>query len=162
MDYGPFQQDGSLLGQPELGITDPQLLHFDVISTSLRPVIRLYQGNYISSIDSSLYFDTIYGPSLSIVKTQPYVDMNVAGISKTLLDTIYGFESGWGYVYNSEGMIIDSNDFGSDIVLTNNYKEEIHQLQNYVTPYGIGLDLGPQGFVGYMMLPIILPFLWTP
>ena len=72
--------------------------------------------------------------------------MNVAGISKTLLDTIYGYESGWGYEYNSLGMVVDSTDFGSNVELTNQYKEEIHQLQNYVTPYGIGLDLGPQGF----------------
>ena len=91
LDYGPHQYHGSLLGQPELETTDPQLLPFNVISTSVRPVTRLYQGNYISSLDSSLYFDTVYGPSLSIVKTQPYVDMNVAGISKTLLDTIYGY-----------------------------------------------------------------------
>ena len=146
LDYGPHQYHGSLLGQPELGITDPQLLHFNVISTSIRPVTRLYQGNYISTLDSSLYYDTVYGPSLSIVETQPYVDMNIAGISETLSDTIYGFESGWGYEYNSQGMLIDSTDFGSNFELTNHYKEEIHQLQNYVTPYGIGLDLGPHGF----------------
>ena len=47
LDYGPFNKMEAT-SQPELGITDPQLLHFDVISTSLRPVIRLYQGNYIS------------------------------------------------------------------------------------------------------------------
>ena len=30
------------------------------------------------------------------------------------MDTIYGYESGWGYTYNSSGNIIDSLDFGID------------------------------------------------
>ncbi|MDA8556685.1 hypothetical protein N9K77_00440 [bacterium] len=62
------------------------------------------------------------------------------------MDTIYGYESGWGYTYNSSGNKIDSLDFGIDHQLTNQYKQDVHQIQNYVTPYGIGLSLGQFGF----------------
>ena len=72
--------------------------------------------------------------------------MNIAGISKNLIDTLYGYESGWGFTFNENGIKIDSVNFGIDNLLTNQYQQDIHQIQNYVTPYGIGLDLGPNGF----------------
>ena len=67
-------------------------------------------------------------------------------VFQTTIDTTYAYESGWGFIYDPNGIKLDSIDFGEDVILNNNYKQHIHQLQNYVTPYGIGLDLGPQGF----------------
>ena len=145
-DYSQNQHHGTLLGLPELHTTNPNELNFNTTSTSVRPQMGFFQGSYTYFIDSTLYNDTIIGPSLSVIKTQPYVDMAVSGISKTIIDTTYAYESGWGFVYDPNGIKLDSVDFGEDVILNNNYRQHIHQLQNYVTPYGIGLDLGPQGF----------------
>ena len=68
------------------------------------------------------------------------------GFPKNLVDTIYGYESGWGYTFGFSGAKLDSIDFGIDNQINNHYKQDIHQIQNYVTSYGIGLDLGPFGF----------------
>jgi hypothetical protein len=119
---------------------------FDLNTTANRPKFTFYKGTYNSHLDSVLFLDTNYYSPVSIVEALPYVDMNVSGISKTLVDTIFGYESGWGYTYNSSGNKTDSLDFGIDHQLNNQYKQDIHQIQNYVTPYGIGLSLGQFGF----------------
>ena len=145
-DYSGNARNGTLLGLPKWEHADLSLRGFNLYTTSNRPKFTFYKGTYNSHLDSVLFLDTNYYSPVSIIETLPYVDMNVTGISKTLVDTIYGYESGWGYTYNSSGNKIDSLDFGIDHQLTNQYKQDIHQIQNYVTPYGIGLSLGQFGF----------------
>jgi len=145
-DYSGNARNGTLLGLPKWEHADLSLRGFNLSTTSNRPKFTFYKGTYNSHLDSVLFLDTNYYSPVSIIETLPYVDMNVTGISKTLVDTIYGYESGWGYTYNSSGNKIDSLDFGIDHQLTNQYKQDIHQIQNYVTPYGIGLSLGQFGF----------------
>jgi hypothetical protein len=145
-DYSGNYRNGTLLGLPKWENADLSLRAFGLATTSNRPKITLYKGIYNSHLDSVLFSDTNYYPPVSIIETLPYIDMNVTGISKTLVDTIYGHESGWGYTFSPGGNKIDSLDFGIDHQLNNQYKEDIHQIQNYVTPYGIGLSLGQFGF----------------
>ena len=145
-DYSGNSRNGTLLGVPQWENADLSLRTFNLANTSNRPKFTFYKGTYNSHLDSVLFLDTNYYSPVSIIETLPYVDMNISGISKTLVDTIYGYESGWGYTYNSSGNKIDSLDFGIDHQLTNQYKQDIHQIQNYVTPYGIGLSLGQFGF----------------
>ena len=78
--------------------------------------------------------------------------MNLSGISTTILDTIFGYEHGWGYTFDPLGVVVDSMNFSFDNLLVNNYKQTTHQLQNYVTPYGIGLDLGSRKVLGGCMM----------
>jgi hypothetical protein len=145
-DYSPYAMNGYLLGAPDWENIDHTNRQFNVSTTTQRPQFKLYSGSYISHLDSSLILDTSYYGPISIIKTLPYIDMNVAGISKNTVDTIIGYESGWGFTFNHIGTAIDSIDFGIDNQLNNYYQQNIHQLQNYVTPYGIGLSLGVNGF----------------
>jgi len=145
-DYSVNARHAHLLGLPKWETADLSVRQFNLIETTIRPKFSFYQGNYNTTIDSNLVHDTVYNAPVSIVETLPYVDMNVSGISKNLVDTIYAYESGWGFTYDLAGEKVDSLNFGIDNQLTNTYKQDIHQIQNYVTPYGIGLDLGPFGF----------------
>ena len=145
-DYSGNARNGTLLGLPKWKHADLSFRGFDLTTTSNRPKFTFYKGTYNSHLDSVLFLDTNYYSPVSIIETLPYVDMNVTGISKTMVDTIYGYESGWGYTFDPSGNKIDSLDFGTDHQLNNQYKQDIHQIQNYVTPYGIGLSLGPFGF----------------
>ena len=145
-DYSNNLRHGTLLGLPKWENSDLSLRDFNLITTTNRPKFTFYKGTYISSLDSAIVLDTSYYPPISIIKTIPYINLNVSGISKNIIDTIYGFESGWGYTYNHLGLKIDSLDFGVNQQINNPYKQDIHQIQNYVTPYGIGLSLGQSGF----------------
>ena len=145
-DYSTNNRNGILLGLPKWEQGDLSLRPFNILETSVRPQLTFYTGNYQTHLDSVLVNDTSFYAPVSIIESQPYVDMNETGISKNFVDTLYGYESGWGFTYNSVGTKIDSIDFGIDHQLTNHYKQDIHQIQNYVTPYGIGLSLGSSGF----------------
>ena len=135
-----------LMGLPSWEVSQGKDLFLNPTPTNIRPKFIFTQGVYSSHLDSNLVSDTIYYDPISIVETQPYIDMNSSGISSTMVDTIFGYESGWGFTYNHLGIAIDSTNFSIDNTLINSYKQVTHQLQNYVTPYGIGLDLGPNGF----------------
>ena len=135
-----------MLGLPNWEQGDLSIRPFNIMETSVRPQLTFYTGNYQTHLDSVLVNDTSFHAPVSIIESQPYVDMNETGISKNFVDTLYGYESGWGFTYNSVRTKIDSIDFGIDHQLTNHYKQDIHQIQNYVTPYGIGLSLGSSGF----------------
>ncbi len=69
-------------------------------------------------------------------------------------DTILTFQGGYHYVYDGSE-IVDSVYFGYDSIMHKElipyYGEPFEILERYeigrfITPYGIGLDLGPQGF----------------
>jgi len=145
-DYSVSGSTSQLLGLPEWQQINGEDLYMNVQQSTFRPQFIFTQGNYVSHLDSVIYADTIFDNPISIVETQPYIDMNLSGISTTILDTIFGYEHGWGYTFDPLGVVVDSMNFSYDNLLVNNYKQTTHQLQNYVTPYGIGLDLGPEGF----------------
>jgi len=145
-DYSINNRHGVLLGLPDWEQGDLSLRPFNIVETSVRPQLTFYTGNYQTHLDSVLVDDTSFYAPVSIIESLPYVDMNETGISKNFIDTLYAYESGWGFTYNSVGTKIDSIDFGIDHQLMNHYKQDIHQIQNYVTPYGIGLSLGSSGF----------------
>ncbi len=145
-DYSGNNLHGILLGVPNWVDVNPNKRSFNINTTSFKPQFNLLSGTYQSYLDSIAVQDTSYYSPVSIIETLPYIDMNVSGIAKNNIDTIFGFESGLGYTYNHLGNIIDSIDFGIDNQLINYYQQNIHQIQNYVTPYGIGLSLGANGF----------------
>lgn len=115
-------------------------------SSTERPNIILTQGTYTSHIDSTLSTDTIQNPQIAIVENTTSKDLNVSGVAVTPIDTTYAWASGWNYVYDENGNVTDSIFANYDATLVNNYEQNTYQLQNYVTPYGIGLSLGPNGF----------------
>ena len=145
-DYSGNGQTAQLMGLPEWVRQNGENVFMDINQTTNRPVIEFTQGSYQTHLDSTILTDTLYWNPISIVESAPYIDMNVSGISANYMDTIIGYQSGYGYTFNMNGQAVDSLDFSYDQMLVNYYDQTVHQIQNYVTPYGIGLDLGPNGF----------------
>jgi hypothetical protein len=121
--------------------------HFrNLEATNKRPDITFTQGTYNSEIDSVLVTDSTLRTQVSIVESTTSIDMNQAGINEDPTDTTYAWLEGWSFTYNDNGDKIDSSFNGFSTELINTYSQNVFEIQNYVTPYGIGLDLGPNGF----------------
>lgn len=116
----------------------------------LRPVLTFVQGDHVVAPDSSLvtFPDRYPRPLLS------REIFAVQGNTITPVDTIFGFSGGWTYTLDPQGIAIDSTELPNTVHVndTLNYFgvpfEVIndHEIGRYITPYGIGLDLGPEGF----------------
>jgi len=138
--------NGVLNGMPSWNYLKGGELHRNLTATNERPNIIFTQGVYTSHIDSTLVLDSVINPQISIIETTPTVDINVSGIDYVYVGTTYGWESGWVYTYNDNGVKVDSTFINHDNQFFNTYSTNTFQVQNYVTPYGIGLDLGANGF----------------
>lgn len=137
---------GSLLGMPQWKYIKGWDLSRNMTVSTERPNIIFTQGVYSSHLDSVLIIDSIMNSPVSIIQYLTSIDTSVTGITQTAIDTTYGWESGWIYTYNQYGSVIDSTFINYDNQFINTYQETTFQLQNYVTPYGIGLSLGANGF----------------
>ncbi len=145
-DYSGNGHDGTLMGVPTWNLHNGFDNFMDIAQVTDRPNFTFVQGTYTMHLDSNLVNDTVYNGASTIIETSTYVDMNETGISSNALDTSYVWQPGYNYVYGPNGNAIDSTYITEDGMIINAYQQTIHQIQNYVTPYGIGLDLGPNGF----------------
>ncbi|MDG1476947.1 MAG: peptide-N-glycosidase F-related protein [Vicingaceae bacterium] len=137
---------GNLIGLPSWKLLKGNELNRNLSATNERPNITFTQGVYTTHIDSSLTTDSIMNSPISIIQYGTSLDINVTGISETPIDTTFAWYSGWSFTYDQNGIKVDSVFMNNTNQLVNNYNTTTFQLQNYVTPYGIGLDLGPNGF----------------
>lgn len=116
---------------------------------NLRPYI-MFQRLESSSVqvEEQAVMDTVMNTQTQIILFQDPDDPTIP------TDTVYYWEAGYQYVY--EGwQVVDSVWAGPDEVLMREdipyYGEpfeiiEEYEIGRFITPYGIGLDLGPQGF----------------
>ncbi len=146
-DYSLSAATGSLMGLPSWRVHEGPDMNFNMQQTSVRPNTTFIQGTYTMTLDSVMVLDSVARPVESIVEQNTSIDMLQSGLTYTNIDTIYAWEGNvWTYTYDHNGNAIDSVFHGFDVELVNELDEQLHQIQNYVTPYGIGLDLGPNGF----------------
>ncbi len=136
----------TLMGMPSWNYIKGCDQYRNMTAAMERPNITFTQGTYTTHIDSVMVLDSVMNSSISIVENTTIIDTSVTGITMTAIDTTFGWESGWVYTYDQYGNKVDSTFINYDNQLVNNYQQTIFQLQNYVTPYGIGLSLGPNGF----------------
>lgn len=122
----------------------------DAHDTGVRPVLTFVQGDHQIAIDSII---TDF-PSVDFTPQLSREIFSVQGNATASTDTAFGYATGWTYTYGPEGDVIDSL-FNDGILYVNdtlNYygvPYEVvkdHEIGRYITPYGIGLDLGPNGF----------------
>lgn len=136
----------NLMGMPSWNYIKGCDQYRNMASAMERPNIIFTQGIYTTHIDSIMVLDSVMNSPVSIVEYTTSIDTNSSGITMGVVDTTYGWEAGWVYTYDQYGNVTDSTFIGYDTQLYNDYNENIFQLQNYVTPYGIGLNLGNDGF----------------
>lgn len=117
----------------------------DFTASSMTPNITLFRINGNLVVDSVYKTDSITRKPMSIVR---YDNVNSPTIAS---DTIYKWSPYYRYSYNTNGSILDSVYLDKDTTI---YKTIINyystpfevvnkwELGRFITPYGIGLDLG--------------------
>jgi hypothetical protein len=138
--------DGNVYGFPSWKEFNGDEMIKDFVQNYERLNFTLTQGIYTTHLDSTLVTDTVQNPQITIIENNTTRDLNVSGVTVTAIDTTYGWQSGWSYTYDEFGNVVDSVFINYDTQLINTYAQTTFQLQNYVTPYGIGLSLGNNGF----------------
>lgn len=138
--------NATLMGLPDWNLNKGEEINRLFTTTNQRPNIGFVQGNYTMHLDSVMVLDSVMNAPVSIVHSNPVINFNNSGITYNIIDTIVEWESGWMYTYNKQGDKVDSTFVAHNSQYINQYKQTTYQLQNYVTPYGIGLSLGPNGF----------------
>lgn len=136
-----------LLGAPVLEARPWAHYNRDAALTSDRPLINLVQGDYVSHEDSVLVSTLV--PVVPITISEYEVQGN--GIRP--VETTLGY-AGQTYTWHADGTV-DTQDIIPDVVSYNDtlwYHDEPFEIidrfeiARYITPYGINLTLGPQGF----------------
>jgi len=136
--------DLALIGAVERLVKSDELFR-NVNNALTRPVIRFEQGVYASHIDSTLIIENVITDPIALIFYDPADP--TAGTDSLL---VYPAEF-YTYTYNADGTIADSTLVIATDNITNydlEYYGEpyevviTHELARYITPYGIGLDLG--------------------
>jgi hypothetical protein len=121
-----------------------QLFH-NFALTNLLPKVSFLQGNYTIQDDEITVLDSVVSPLSQVIH------FGLDGTDLVRLDTQYVYPAGDRPVFNESGQEIDAIEVASDgtiniQTLTYYIKQNTrYELLSLVTPYGIGLDLGPQG-----------------
>ncbi|MCB0400535.1 MAG: T9SS type A sorting domain-containing protein [Flavobacteriales bacterium] len=145
-DASASNADANLMGLPSWNYIKGWDQYRNMTVAMERPNISFTQGIYTTHLDSIMVLDSVMNAPKSIIQYSTSIDTNNSGITMAVIDTTYGWESGWVYTYDQYGNKVDSTYINYDNQLVNQYNQTTFQLQNYVTPYGIGLSLGPDGF----------------
>jgi len=136
-------------------MTTPSMVNFYSDSQTgetvsmVRPNIIFVQGLYTSQLDSTMVLDSVLVDPIDILEYQ------VDGRKFTIVSIENKWAAGYSYLYNNLGVKIDSTFHAADGTLTNStisyFKAPFEiiipfEIGRYITPYGIGFDLGPNGF----------------
>ncbi|MEO8588582.1 MAG: LamG-like jellyroll fold domain-containing protein [Flavobacteriales bacterium] len=113
-----------------------------------RPDLSFVQGDYTSSLDTVIIERQ---EPLPLLSQEHFV---VTGNTVTPIDTVFSWLGGLIYTYGPDGNAIDSAQASGTIDLndTLDYFDVPYEVVNdfeigrYITPYGINLSLGAQGF----------------
>ena len=115
---------------------------------AMRPDLTIVQGSYTSVVDTVLLERQEPLPLL----TEEFFE--VTGNTVQPVDTVFAWSGGMVYTYAPDGLAIDSLPTNGtiDVNDTLDYFAEPFEVVNdweigrFITPYGIGLTLGPNGF----------------
>lgn len=139
---------GRMFGLPGIHRHSGQSLERDFVSGSFRPIIRFIQGISGTTQDTRYVIDSIARDPLSLVLYSSTTSPSSA------TDTLIVWEPGMQYNIAGNGRISDSLPAAPDTTI---YRSDApyygapfevvnrYELLRYITPYGIGLDLGAQG-----------------
>lgn len=146
-DYSGNGNDATLMGIPAHKLHEGGDMNFDIQQAALRPNVTFIQGVYVMELDSVLILDSLAVGTNTLVEQNTARNFTGQGISYTNIDTSLVYPGNfYSYTYDENGNVIDSTWISYDAYELNFLEIITHQIQNYVTPYGIGLDLGPDGF----------------
>jgi len=160
-DASPTGNSGILFGAPGWGNLNGCGLMRNMQATSMRPNVIFEQGIYTSHIDSILIEDSVEQAPVALILYQDAQDPTVP------TDTTYVWNSYYNnYTYDLNGAATDSSLVSPDNTIYLQQLEyydvfeviERYELWRYITPYGIGLDLGA-GWTWVYDVSDYMPFL---
>ncbi len=117
--------------------------------TDVMPEFHFLQGEYLSTPQVDTVNDTVAHAPYSIV------EYTVNGNEAVATSGSYPFREGYTYVYDPNGNAIDSTWHGATQTQVNSELSffyppfeviDRYEIGRFITPYGIGLSLGPDGF----------------
>ncbi|HQP03584.1 MAG: T9SS type A sorting domain-containing protein [Bacteroidales bacterium] len=148
-DASQYQHNTNMMGMPDW-ISYHGINRYKYFTAGmLRPNTIFEQAEYESTLDSLTVFDTLYSPQVQVIT---YANQDNYTIVAT--DTSLYYPARFLTAYDVDGVALDSVYF-SDATIYNASLEyysqpfeviNTYQVQNFVTPYGIGLNLGSTGF----------------
>ncbi len=139
-DSSPNGYDAELIN-PSRKVARGNDLHRNFTSTTNRPDITFVKGVYTTTTTNYTVLDS------SISAARSVISYSVVNNSLVVLDTTYVWPAGNNYIRNSSGTIVDT------VVVATQDTIDVDQLQyydkrpmyvellNFITPYGINLDL---------------------
>ncbi len=141
--------DGILLGVPTLQNAVGDGLTRNISTGLFKPGVTLSQGTAQSTPDTT---DVNYEEQKPQVSVETFEIVNRVPVRK---DLSYSYLAGYSYTYDASGAVKDSS-YNAPTQTLYNHKIEYYgepfekitefEIGRYITPYGIGLDLGPDGF----------------
>lgn len=122
-------------------------LYMNFHSSTSRPNLGLLQGEYEINTEINIELDSLAKPQYVII---PYT---VEGTDLVQLDPYNVYPAGYSFTYDADGNKIDSiyiqgeDGVGIDDLVYYRKFASKYEILSLVTPYGNGLDLGPEGKV---------------
>jgi hypothetical protein len=149
MDKSGNNLKGTMIGVPAWKDNKSDESYFNPEPVSMIPNMIFCRGDYSSHIDSSIVADTINNPPVSIAEYE------IKDHKPVVKKVFYAWLSGYQYSFGPDGNKIDSVFISPQrklLNLTLSYYQEPYpitddyEIGRFITPYGINLDLGPDGF----------------
>ncbi|MBU0764096.1 MAG: T9SS type A sorting domain-containing protein [Bacteroidetes bacterium] len=147
-DHGTEGHHASLVGLPQWKrLIDLQIFR-NMAACNERPKVTLVQGNYNLHLDSLLVTDSVVNPGTTLFL---FNDSALLPLASGILTV---WEAGYTYVYDHD-TICDSVYIAPENTLTLEEYDywgepfeilDRYEIGRFITPYGIGLDLGDEGF----------------
>ncbi|MFK8038267.1 MAG: LamG-like jellyroll fold domain-containing protein [Crocinitomicaceae bacterium] len=146
-DKSVNNRDGMTTANDMLQLHPESPIGFEL--STIRPNITFVQGTYTSTLDSILVVDSVLAEAVDIA------NYTVNGRKFVINNIVHGYLPGYSYTYNHLGVKTDSTLFSASSTQNNSiisYYETPFEVVNeieigrFITPYGIGFDLGPNGF----------------
>lgn len=145
LDKSPNGFDGAATNENMIKFHNSSEHFTNIETTTNRPNITFVQGEYTSVLDSTLVLDSVLVNPITLAQ---YEEL---GSYFNILSIEHKYPQSWSYIYNPNGEAIDSTFYESESTIYNDtihyYQEPFelinrYELGRFITPYGLGLDLG--------------------
>ncbi len=162
-DKSNANNDGTILGPAALEIPTSEDIYINEKQLALRPAVGLVQGD--NDVTTKGEIVTVNEP----IKPISIVEYKIEGHSPVIDNIKYVYPANlYTYSYDIDGNKKDSTLIEAEETLTNEkltyYSEpfekiDVWEIGRFITPYGINLDLGPEGFTWIYDVTDYAPFL---
>ncbi len=150
IDHSGNGFNGTAQGAPQRRLYEADELFFNGTSIDFRPHITLEQGDYTISTGEGTMTETLIQTPVSL--STWFVD----GYQVSISEQEYVWLPGYTYTYDETGVKLDSAAIGipGELVVNDELSYygvpfeiiDRYELGRFITPYGIGLDMGEDGW----------------